>query len=271
MPVPVNGGAAPRTRRPSRAQPERSPRRGDTVALVAYWIFKLVLSPVFILLWRVRVEGRQHVPAKGAAVLAANHQSFCDSLFLPLVLRRRVTYVAKAEYFDSWKTAWFFRAAGQIPIRREGGTTSQRALETACEVLRSGRLLGIYPEGTRAPDERLHRGHTGVVRVARACGVPVVPVGISGTRDVQPPGRMFMRPFRRVTVRFGPPMDFGAGRPLGGEADGSDAEDVEAKELRVLTDALMGEIATLSGQQYVDEYATRTRDRTGPPLPSADA
>ena len=107
-------------------------------------------------------------PRRGPAVLAANHQSFCDSFFLPLVLRRRVTYVAKAEYFDDWRTAWFFRAAGQIPMHRGGGDASQRALDTATEVLDAGNLLGIYPEGTRAPDERLHRGHTGVARLVTA-------------------------------------------------------------------------------------------------------
>jgi len=242
---------------------------GDTVTVVAYWIFKVILSPVFLLLWRVRVEGREHVPKNGPAILAANHQSFSDSMFLPLVLRRKVTFVAKAEYFDSWRTAWFFRAAGQIPIRREGGTTSQRALDTAREVLRAGRLLGIYPEGTRAPDERLHRGHTGVVRLARTCGVPVIPVGISGTRAVQPPGRRLMRPFRTVTVRFGPPFD--CRRPPGGAdgrsapgAAGSEPEPAhEAAELRALTDALMAEIARLSGQVYVDCYATRKPAREG--------
>jgi 1-acyl-sn-glycerol-3-phosphate acyltransferase len=247
---------------------------------VAYWIFKIILSPVLFLLWRVRVEGREHVPAGGPAILAANHQSFCDSLFLPLVVRRRVTYVAKAEYFDSWKTAWFFRAAGQIPIRREGGSSSQRALDTASEVLRSGQLLGFYPEGTRAPDNRLHRGHTGVLRVARACDVPVIPVGISGTRDVQPPGRMVMRPFRAVTIRFGAPMGCGsAAGPTdpamgkdGAEGCGPDADDAEAKELRLLTDALMAEIAALSGQEYVDRYAKRPRGESArPPVQTADS
>jgi 1-acyl-sn-glycerol-3-phosphate acyltransferase len=245
----------------------------DTVADVAYWVFKIILSPVFYLLWRVRVEGRDQVPTEGPAVLAANHQSFCDSLFLPLVLRRRVTYVAKAEYFDSWKTAWFFRAAGQIPIRREGGTTSQRALDTACEVLDAGQLLGFYPEGTRAPDERLHRGHTGVVRVARACGAPVIPVGLSGTRAVQPPGKMIPRPFRTVTVRFGSPIDCRSARSAGDRpgpvsADGggqAGADEVEAKELRVLTDALMAAIAELSGQEYVDDYASRGKQREARP------
>src|ERR1700676_1157803 len=154
---------------------------------VAYWILKGVRSPVFFLLWRVRGEGRQHIPVHGPAVLAANHQSFCDSFFLPLVLRRRVTFVAKAEYFDSWKTAWFFRAAGQIPMRREGGSASERALAAARDVLKEGKVLGIYPEGTRSPDGRLYRGHTGVARLAFGCGARIIPVGLVGTTLVQPP------------------------------------------------------------------------------------
>ncbi len=219
---------------------------------MAYWILKVLLTPVFTLLWRVKVEGRENVPRHGAAVLAANHQSFCDSFFLPLVLRRRVTYVAKAEYFDNWRTAWFFRAAGQIPMRREGGNASRRALDTATEVLRGGRLLGIYPEGTRAPDARLHRGHTGAARLAQHCRIPLIPVGIAGTRAVQPPGSHFMRPFRSVTIRFGPPV------PLG-----PPDQDEDQNQLRALTDALMTSIAQLSSQQYVDEYAKRGA-RSGP-------
>ena len=120
-------------------------------------------------------------------MLAANHQSFCDSVFIPLVVARRVTFLAKAEYFDSWKTTWFFRAAGQIPIRRAGGSASERALQTAKrDVLGKGRLLGLYPEGTRTLDCFVHKGRTGVTRLSRECGVPVVPVGVVGTVDVQP-------------------------------------------------------------------------------------
>ena len=119
-----------------------------------------------------------------------------------------MTYVAKAEYFDNWRTAWFFRAAGQIPMQRSGGDASQRALNTAMGVLDGGGLLAIYPEGTRAPDPRLHKGHTGVARLSLACDVPVIPVGIIGTRAVQPPGSNLMRPFHSVTVRFGPPLAY---------------------------------------------------------------
>jgi len=238
---------------------------------------KAIISPFLYLLWRVRVEGREHIPADGPVILASNHQSFCDSFFLPLVVRRRVTYVAKAEYFDSWKTAWFFRAAGQIPMNRSGGDASQRALDTASEVLRGGGVLAIYPEGTRAPDTRLHKGKTGVARLSLGCGVPVVPVGLRGTRKVQPPGSMVMRPFHTVTVRFGPPVDYeyrgerittgswqAGDRPAG--ADGSRVPDQE--ELRALTDAIQQGIAPLSGQEYVDEYASRKNlPATGVPAP----
>jgi 1-acyl-sn-glycerol-3-phosphate acyltransferase len=215
---------------------------------VAYWVLKSLLSPIFRLLWRVDVEGRENVPRTGAVVLAPNHVSFCDSLFVPLVIRRRVTFVAKAEYFDSWKTAWFFRAAGQIPMRRDGGSASERALATAREVLTGGGILGIYPEGTRSPDGRLYRGHTGVARLALGCGVPVIPVGIVGTTEVQPRGSNIMRPFRRVTIRFGPPLDVA-------RFDGTSSSDPLA--LRTVTDELMFEIRRLSGQAYVDRYAKR--------------
>ena len=120
---------------------------------------------------------------------------------MPLVVRRRVTFVAKAEYFDSWKTAWFFRAVGQIPMRREGGSASDRALATAKEVLTDGGILGIYPEGTRSPDGRLYRGHTGVARLALGCGVTVIPVGLVGTTDVQPRRARLMRPCLLYTSR----------------------------------------------------------------------
>jgi len=215
---------------------------------VAYWVLKCLLSPIFRLLWRVEVEGREHIPRTGAAIIAPNHVSFCDSLFVPLVIRRRVTFVAKAEYFDSWKTAWFFRAAGQIPMRRDGGSASERALATARDVLNGGGVLGIYPEGTRSPDGRLYRGHTGVARLALGCGVPVIPVGLVGTTDVQARDSNMMRPFRRVTIRFGPPLDLT-------RFEGTSASD--PLTLRAVTDELMFEIRRLSEQTYVDRYAKR--------------
>jgi 1-acyl-sn-glycerol-3-phosphate acyltransferase len=236
---------------------------------VAYWFLKAVLTPILYFLWRVDVEGREHIPTEGPVILAANHQSFCDSFFLPLVVHRRVTYVAKAEYFDDWKTAWFFRAAGQIPMNRGGGDKSQRALDTATEVLNAGGVLGIYPEGTRSPDVRLHKGHTGVARLALGCGVPVIPVGILGTRKIQPPGKRLMRAFHPVTLRFGPPVAFEVhgtpvttGSPSAAVAsNGGGTPDQET--LRALTDALMARIAGLSGQAYVDEYANRAKGPAG--------
>ena len=217
---------------------------------MAYWVLKAILTPFLRVLWRVKVEGRENVPKHGPAVLAANHQSFCDSFFIPLVIPRKVTYLAKAEYFDSWKTAWFFRAAGQIPIRRTGGSRSERALETArIDVLGKGKLLGLYPEGTRSLDGYVHRGRTGVTRLSRECGVPVIPVGVVGTVDVQPVNSKVMRPFKTVTIRFGAPMQM-------------DPPDDPTHPLvnhdhtacRAFTDELMHEIARLSGREYVDEY-----------------
>ncbi|HUY22564.1 MAG TPA: lysophospholipid acyltransferase family protein [Acidimicrobiales bacterium] len=215
---------------------------------MAYWVLKVLLSPIFFLLWRIKVEGREHVPTTGPVILAPNHVTFLDSLFLPLVLRRRVTFVAKSEYFDSWKTAWFFRAAGQIPMRREGGSASERALAAARDVLADGKVLGIYPEGTRSPDGRLYRGHTGVARLAIGCSAPVIPVGLVGTSRVQLPGSNLPRPFKKVVVRFGPPLHLAR---VGGDAA------ADPLTLRLVTDELMFEIRSLSGQEYVDRYAKR--------------
>ena len=218
---------------------------------------KVLLYPIFRLLWRVRVEGRHNVPKRGPAVVAANHQSFCDSLFIPLAVTRRVTYLAKAEYFDSWKTAWFFHAVGQIPVRRGGGDAAERALATAREVLGRGRIVGLYPEGTRSEDRLVHRGRTGVARLALECGVPVIPVGVDGTDRVQPIGSRRFRPFQRVTIRFGPPMHLERPAPLEGAAAAEDQRAIDSTALRAFTDALMLEIARLAGREYLDEHASR--------------
>jgi 1-acyl-sn-glycerol-3-phosphate acyltransferase len=214
---------------------------------VAYWLVKAVLSPVLRFFFRVRVEGLERIPHDSAAILASNHVSFCDSIFLPMVLRRRVTFVAKAEYFDDPKTAWFFRAVGQIPIRREGGSASAGALMAAREVLQSGGVFGIYPEGTRSPDGRLYKGHTGVARLALDCGVPILPVAMIGTREAQPIGQVMPRLFMPITVRIGKPMRFDR------FADRSE----DPKALRQITDEVMFELRALSGQDYVDRYAKR--------------
>ncbi len=228
---------------------------------MAYWVLKVILTPIFFLLWRVKVEGREHIPRHGPAVLAANHQSFCDSFFLPLVVtRRKVTFLAKAEYFDHWRTAWFFRAAGQIPISREGGSASERALIAARQVLGAGGLIGLYPEGTRTMDEFVHKGRTGVARLSRECGVPIIPVGIVGTVEVQPVNSNIMRPFRRVTVRFGEPM---AMAPMEDPSDYTVGHDHD--QCREFTDRVMHRIAELAERPYVDEYVpSRRRPDPGP-------
>jgi 1-acyl-sn-glycerol-3-phosphate acyltransferase len=196
---------------------------------------------------RVKVEGRERVPKRGPVILACNHRSFLDSIFIPMVVHRRVTFVAKAEYFDDAKTAWFFRGCGQIPIRREGGSASVRALASATEVLRKGGVFGIYPEGTRTRDGFLHRGHTGIARLSMRNNAPIVPIGMIGSDEVQPVDRKMPNLFRRVTIRFGEPID--PQRYAGQEN--------EHLALRELTDEVMFEIGELSGYQYVDTYATK--------------
>jgi 1-acyl-sn-glycerol-3-phosphate acyltransferase len=215
-----------------------------------YWTIKAALTPLLRIGIRIRVEGRQHVRRRGPVILASNHRSFLDSLVIPLVVPRRVTFVAKAEYFDDPKTAWFFRGVGQIPIRREGGSASQRALDSAMDVLRAGRVFGIYPEGTRTRDGFLHRGHTGVARLALNSGVSIVPVGLIGTDDVQPVDARAPRLFQRVTVRFGEPIDPARYHE----------HPEERLALRELTDEVMYEIRELCGYEYVDTYATKTAE-----------
>ena len=159
---------------------------------MAYWALKAILTPLLWLLYRVRRQGSSQLPRKGPVILAANHRSFIDSIFIPLVVPRRVTFVAKAEYFENKKTAWFFRAVGMIPLKRDGGSASDRALAAARDVLDAGGVLGIYPEGTRSPDGRLYKGHTGVARLSgiatrRLCRSPC-PAPSTSSRSV-PCGR----------------------------------------------------------------------------------
>jgi 1-acyl-sn-glycerol-3-phosphate acyltransferase len=216
-----------------------------------YWIFKAILKPLLSGVYSIRVEGRENLPKKGPAVIAANHVSFLDSFFIPLVVpRRKMTYLAKADYFKSWKTAWFFKSVGQIPTEREGGKKSEAALYTALGVLKEGSLLGIYPEGTRSPDGRLYRGRTGVARLALAANVPVVPCGLIGTEKVMPKEAKFpkLRGRIQVIVRFGKPLDFSR------FAD----KERDRFTLRSITDEIQYEIMRLSGQEYVNEYASRT-------------
>ena len=226
---------------------------------------KAVLTPILRGLYRVRVEGRAALPKTGPVILAANHRSFLDSLFIPLVLGRRVTFVAKAEYFDSKKTAWFFRGVGQIPIRREGGSASEGALAAATDVLEAGGVFAIYPEGTRTRDGYTHRGHTGVARLALKTGAPIVPVGLVGTEECQPVDRTLPRLFRKVSIRFGTPIPPERYR-----------EDAEGLALRQLTDEVMFEIVQLCEcYEYHDTYATKRAEdlptelaRVAPLLPA---
>jgi 1-acyl-sn-glycerol-3-phosphate acyltransferase len=214
---------------------------------MSYWILKFFLTPWLRFLYRVKVEGMETVPKDGPVILASNHVSFSDSIFLPLMLPRRVTFVAKAEYFEDRKTAWFFRAMGQIPIKREGGSASQRALASAQEVLDGGGVFGIYPEGTRSPDGRLYKGHTGVARLALGCRAPVVAVAMVGTRDAQPIGQVKPRFFMPIGVRFSEPMYF---------ERFYDRQD-DPLVLRQITDEIMWKLRELSDQEYVNRYAKR--------------
>jgi 1-acyl-sn-glycerol-3-phosphate acyltransferase len=223
--------------------------------VVFYWLLKWILiGPLVRVLYRPRISGLEHVPARGAAIIAPNHLSFCDSVFVPLLAPQQVHYVAKAEYFTGTGLkgrlmAWFFTGAGAVPVDRSGGRASVAAIDTGLRTLREGKLFGIYPEGTRSPDGRLHRGRTGVARLALASGVPVIPVGLVGTDRVQPNGRTGWRLGPRPEVRFGPPLDFSRYEGLG----------EDRYVLRAVTDEIVSAILDLSGQEYVDMYATKAK------------
>lgn len=213
-----------------------------------YRVLKRILPSAVVPYLHMQVEGLVHVPDQQPAVIASNHLSFIDSIVIPLSLPRPVYYLGKADYFDSWRTRWFFEGAGVVPVKREGRGSGDAALETGIEILQSGDIVGIYPEGTRSPDGRLYRGKTGPVRMALAAGVPLIPCAVIGTDRAQPPGKYTITR-HPVTVRFGRPLD------VARYAD--QAEDPFA--LRSATDELMYEIMMLSGQEYVDEYASRVK------------
>ncbi|HEX8004337.1 MAG TPA: lysophospholipid acyltransferase family protein [Mycobacteriales bacterium] len=218
-----------------------------------YWIVKAILSPILRLLFRPRVEGLENIPEEGAAILASNHLSFSDSIFLPLVVSRRITFLAKSDYFKGRGLkgrlkAGFFKGVGQLPVDRSGGRASQAALETGLRVLSEGKLLGIYPEGTRSPDGRLYRGKTGVARMALEAGVPVIPCAMVNTYEIQPPGQVVPK-IMPVVIRIGRPLDFSRYQGL---AD-------DRFVLRSMTDEIMYELMLLSGQEYVDTYATKAK------------
>ncbi|WP_247615373.1 lysophospholipid acyltransferase family protein [Streptomyces tagetis] len=213
---------------------------------------KVTIGGSLKLAFRPWVEGLEHVPAEGPAILASNHLSFSDSFFLPAVLHRKVTFIAKAEYFTTpgvkgRLTAAFFKGVGQLPVDRSGGRgAGEAAIRSGIEVLERGELFGIYPEGTRSPDGRLYRGKPGgLARVALATGAPVLPVAMIDTEKIQPPGQVVPK-LMRPGIRIGAPLDFS--RYQGMEHD--------RFVLRALTDEVMYEIMKLSGQEYVDVYAT---------------
>ncbi|QIK76869.1 lysophospholipid acyltransferase family protein [Nocardioides piscis] len=219
-----------------------------------YWFLKWVaLGPVLRIVFRPKAYGLANVPQEGPAILASNHLSYADWLFMPLTLTRRVTFVAKAEYFTTpgikgWFQKKFFSGAGQVPIDRSGANAAEGAMRSAKRILESGELFGIYPEGTRSHDGRLYRGKTGVARLALETMAPVVPCAVVGTDVVAPSGKVFGR-WTRPVVRFGPPLDFS--RYEGMEND--------RYILRSITDEIMYEIMRLSQQEYVDMYATRAK------------
>jgi 1-acyl-sn-glycerol-3-phosphate acyltransferase len=220
---------------------------------VFYWVVKAILTPILRVLFRPWVEGGEHIPTEGGAILASNHLSFSDSIFLPLVVPRKITFLAKADYFTGTGlkgklTKGFFSGVGQVPIDRSGGAASEAALATGLRILGAGNLLGLYPEGTRSPDGRLYRGKTGVARMALEAGVPVVPVAMINTDVVQPTGKKIPN-LGRVGVRVGKPLDFS--RYQGMEGD--------RFVLRSITDEIMYELMLLSGQEYVDQYATAAK------------
>jgi 1-acyl-sn-glycerol-3-phosphate acyltransferase len=231
-----------------------------------YWLFKYIfMGPILTVLGRPKIEGLQHVPSSGPAILASNHLAVADSFFLPLVVRRRITFLAKAEYFTGtglkgWFSRWFYTVAGQVPIDRTDSDAAQAALETAERLLNQGKLLGMYPEGTRSPDGRLYKGKTGLGRLALQTGVPVIPVAMIGTNVVNPPGRKMWR-FGRVTVRFGEPMDFSRFEGLAGNRF------IE----RAVTDEVIYELMGLSGQEYVDIYAASVKDSSNDVGSSSEA
>jgi len=221
-----------------------------------YWFMKnIVVGPLLLGVFRPWVVGLENVPKHGGVILASNHLSFIDSVFLPLVVSRRVVFLAKSEYFTGkglkgWATRQFFKATGQLPIDRSGGRASEDSLNTGLRVLRAGGVLGIYPEGTRSPDARMYRGRTGVARMVLESGVPVIPVAMIDTEKAMPTGTRIPR-VRRIGIVLGMPLDFTRFEGMEGDRF----------VLRSVTDELMYELQRLSTQEYVDVYATSVKEK----------
>ncbi|MCF6523157.1 1-acyl-sn-glycerol-3-phosphate acyltransferase [Streptomyces sp. JJ36] len=221
-----------------------------------FLLIKALLGSLLRILFRPRVEGAGRIPAEGPVILAGNHLTFLDSMILPLVTGRQVFFIGKDEYVTGTGLkgrlmAWFFTGVGMIPVDRDGGRGGVAALMTGRRVLEEGHAFGIYPEGTRSPDGRLYRGRTGIARLALMTGAPVVPFAMIGTDEVQPGGSGLPRlgRGRRIAVRFGEPLDFSR----------YDGMDRDRYVLRAVTDEVMSEVMRLSGQEYVDMYATKAK------------
>ncbi|MFG2891566.1 lysophospholipid acyltransferase family protein [Streptomyces sp. Pv4-95] len=216
-------------------------------------VLKAILGFVMRVLYRPKVEGMERIPGSGPVILAGNHVTFIDSLFLGLIVKRPVFFIGKDEYVTGTGLkgrlmAWFFTSSGMIPVDRDGGHGGVAALMTGRRILEEGRVFGIYPEGTRSPDGRLYRGRTGIARLALMTGAPVVPFAMIGTDKVQPGGKGLPR-VAPVTVRFGEALDFSR----------YDGMDRDRYVLRAVTDEVMSDVMELSGQEYVDIYATKAR------------
>ena len=223
---------------------------------MTYFFLKtFILGPLLRVLFRPWVRGAENIPTSGAAILASNHLSFSDSIFLPLMVRRPVVFLAKSDYFTGKGlkgalSRWFFTSTGQIPIDRSGGKASEASLNTGLQVLADQSLLGIYPEGTRSPDGRLYRGRTGIARMVLEAKVPVIPVAMIDTEKVQAIGQKLPR-ILRVGIIIGKPLDFS-------RFDGMEGDRIV---LRAVTDEIVYELAKLSGQEYVDAYASSVKEK----------
>ncbi|MBP2473772.1 1-acyl-sn-glycerol-3-phosphate acyltransferase [Crossiella equi] len=226
----------------------------------------VLLGPILRLFFRPSIQGLENIPESGGAILASNHLAVADSFFLPLMVPRRVTFLAKREYFTGkgikgrFKRA-FFGGLGQVPIDRSSAAAAQAALDTGVRLLKEGKLLGIYPEGTRSPDGRLYKGKTGMARMALEAGVPVVPVIMVGTDKANPIGSKMWRPYK-IRIIVGKPLDFSRYEGLGGDRF------IE----RSITDEVMYALMEMSGQEYVDVYAAKVKDApASPKVPSGKA
>ncbi len=215
----------------------------------------VIAGPLLKGIFRPWVTGADNIPAEGGVILASNHLSFVDSVFLPISIDREMVFLAKSEYFTTkgikgWATKWFMKGTGMLPIDRSGGKASEASLNTGLRVLAEGRVLGIYPEGTRSPDAKLYRGRTGIARMVLESGVPVIPVAMIDTEKIMPIGSKWPK-LRRPGIIIGKPLDFSRFQGMEGDRF----------ILRAVTDEIIYELAGLSGQEYDDVYASSVREK----------